>query len=177
MAWVLRIALGLAAGGAVGYFVNRALCAGGACPITSNRPLMVAMGAVFGVWLAVSVSGCSKAGTGQEGVFGTELNSSEEFQAKVIDPGRPALVDFHATWCPACLELAPVLARLEREYAGKVAFFRVDTDRAEALAMEHDVQDLPTLLLYRGGERVARMEGLRPEAELRRELDQLLRVK
>lgn len=174
MAWVLRIALGLAAGGAVGYFVSRALCASGACPITSNRPLMVAMGAVFGVWLAVS--GSSKAGTGEEVVFGTELSSSEEFQAKVINSSTPALVDFHAASCPPCLELAPVLARLEREYAGKVAFFRVDTDRAEALAMEHDIQYLPTLLLYRGGERVARMEGLKPEAELRRELDQLLRV-
>ena len=174
MAWVLRIALGLAAGGAVGFLVSRILCAGGACPITSNRPLMVAMGAVFGVWLAVS--GCSKAGTGEKRVFGTELSSSEEFQAKVINSTTPALVDFHATWCPPCLELAPLLARLEREYAGKVAFFRVDTDRAEALSREHEIQYLPTLLLYRGGERVARMEGLKPEAELRRELDQLLRV-
>ena len=77
MAWVLIIALGVALAGAVGCFVSRALCAGGSCPITSKRLLVLAMVAVFGVWLAVS--GCSKAGTADEGGVDADSDSPAEF--------------------------------------------------------------------------------------------------
>jgi thioredoxin 1 len=171
MAAVVKIILGVVLGGGAGYFASRLLCIGGGCPITSNRPLMVAMGAFFGVWLMVA--GCRR-GAAEEVRFGTELNSAEEFQAKVVGSDRPALVDFHATWCGPCRALAPILAKLEQEYAGRVDFYRVDTDRLSKLAAQHDVQYLPTLVLYRGGQPVDRTQGLKREEELRRHLDQLL---
>jgi len=172
MAFALKIALGLFLGGGIGYLASRVLCLAGSCPITSNRPLMVAMGGMLGVWLVVS--GCTKSRPKEDTPFGTDLVSPEEYQAKVIDSKTPALVDFHATWCPPCHQLAPILAKLERRYSGKVAFFRVDVDEALKLAQKHDIQFLPTLILYRGGQKVERLEGFRGESELRQQLDRLL---
>lgn len=136
--------------------------------------LRIALGVVLAAG-AVLPAGCSGLKRNEEEVhFGTELTTPAEYESKVVRSGKPALVDFHATWCPPCRQLAPILARLEREYAGKIDFFRVDVDRAAALAAEHEIEGYPTVLLVRGGRTVDRILGLRPEKELRRRLDQLL---
>ncbi len=172
MAWTLRIVLGAILGGALAYLASRLLCSAGRCPITSNRPLMMAIGAALGAWLALS--GCTSAGISQRPVFGAELTTPEEYQTRVLQSETPAAVDFYADWCGWCRKLEPILAKLERDYGGRIVFFRVNTDRAKALADQHDIRGLPTLLLYRDGEEVGRVRGFRGEEELRQQLDRLL---
>ena len=88
----------------------------------------------------------------------------------------PAVVDFYADNCGACRQLAPVMAALEKEYAGKVAFFRVDTARAGALADEHRIRYIPTLEFYRDGKQHGqRITGYQDPDDLRRRLDALLK--
>jgi len=114
--------------------------------------------------------GCSDtAPAEQEGLSGLE-----EFQQKVIAPARPAVVDFYADWCAPCRQLEPILARLEREYAGRIAFFRVNVDLVRELAQRYDIRYLPTLVLFRDGAPADRVVGLPPESKLRRRLEQLL---
>jgi thioredoxin 1 len=122
---------------------------------------------------ALCTAGCSKTSAPDSAHFGEELSSDEQFQTKVIQADKPALVDFYATWCGPCQQLAPVLAELEGRYGGKVAFFRIDVDRAPALARRHNVQAIPTLLLYQDGKVVKRLHGLQPKDLLARELDGL----
>ncbi len=133
------------------------------------RGAMVGLLAVgLGLWLVAP--GCSdSAPAEQEG-----LSSLEEFQEQVISPAKPAVVDFYADWCPPCRQLEPVLARLEREYAGKIGFFRVDVDRVRELAQRYDIRYLPTLVLFREGEPADRIVGLPPESQLRQRLEKLL---
>jgi len=105
---------------------------------------------------------------------GTPLTTSEEFDAKVVKAPRPVLVDFYADWCPPCKKLMPVLVQLEAEYAGKVDFYRVDTDVAAALSRKFNVSSIPTLMLYRNGKMTQRMSGYKSPDVLRRHLDALL---
>lgn len=111
-------------------------------------------------------------GTRQEG----KVHHADEadFAELVLNSDVPVLVDFYADWCGPCHVLAPVLAELEKQYSGKVAFFRVDVDRAVELAGEHDIESLPTLLLYRNGSVVRRIVGAPRRGALVAELDGLI---
>ena len=61
------------------------------------------------------------------------------------------LVDFYATWCGPCKALAPVVEELAGQYAGKIKFFKINVDEAQALSQRFDIQAIPTLLLVKDG--------------------------
>lgn len=84
------------------------------------------------------------------------------------DPTLPTVVQFHAPWCGPCKAIAPGLARLETEYAGRVAVRRVDVDQDEMLARASGVRGVPTILVLRGGSEIARSTGFASDAALRR---------
>ena len=70
-----------------------------------------------------------------------------------------AVVDFNATWCGPCSMLAPILEELSDEMDGQVAFFGVDTDENQALAIEYRVESIPTLILFENGQPVRQTVG------------------
>jgi len=141
------------------------------------KPYRVATGISVGI-LAVAVAiafpiwGCSKS-SGAEVEFGQPLTTPEQF-AKVINTGRPVLVDFYATWCGPCKMLAPVLAELEQQYQGRVDFYRVDVDQAKALASQQRIKAIPTVLLYRNGKLFKRFRGFQNKKTLIEDLNALL---
>jgi len=81
-----------------------------------------------------------------------------------------AVLDVWAPWCAPCRALAPIFERLAREFAGQVAFAKVNSDEEPELAMRWQVQGIPTQLFFREGALVHRVVGLRPEPELRETL-------
>jgi thioredoxin 2 len=86
----------------------------------------------------------------------------------------PVLVDLWAVWCGPCRQVSPALTRLAHERAGKVKLVKVDVDKAPGLSSRYDVQAVPTLLVLRGGEVVARQTGAAPANVLREWLDRAL---
>ena len=86
----------------------------------------------------------------------------------------PVIVDLWAPWCGPCRMVSPALENLARTYAGRVKLVKVNVDEAQGLARRFDAQSIPTLLVLRDGEVVARQIGAAPESALRRWLDDAL---
>jgi thioredoxin 2 len=80
---------------------------------------------------------------------------------------RYVLVDLWATWCGPCRMVSPALERVATEMAEDLKLVKVDIDRSPALARRFDIQSVPTLLVLRDGQVVARQSGAAPAAVLR----------
>ena len=97
--------------------------------------------------------------------------TDQDFESKVVKSETPVLVDFWAPWCGPCRAIAPVVEELAGEYEGKVAFAKLNTDDNQRTAMKFGVMAIPTLIMFRGGNEVARITGVQPKASLKRTID------
>lgn len=88
---------------------------------------------------------------------------------------RPAVVDFYASWCGPCMMLAPILDELADEYAGKVDFYKVDTENENDLALSFNIRSIPTLMFCDAQNKPRMLMGVRPKAELREWIDGMLK--
>ena len=95
-------------------------------------------------------------------------NSSFELTIKNAD--TPVLVDFYADWCGPCKALAPTLEAVAEEHAGNLAVVKVDIDDNPELATRFNIQSIPTLIVFNGGEAKKTLKGLLPKAALLDEL-------
>ena len=85
--------------------------------------------------------------------------SDDDFEAEVLRSSQPVLVDFGARWCPPCRALAPVVAQLARDYAGKVKMRQLDVDDCPRAPTRFEVRSVPTLLLFAEGRVVGQIVG------------------
>lgn len=90
----------------------------------------------------------------------------EQLARLVASSPVPVLVDFHATWCGPCKLVAPIVAVLARERAGRLIAVKVDIDRAQRHAGELGVRSVPTFALYRAGQLVRTQSGALPRPAL-----------
>jgi len=98
----------------------------------------------------------------------------QNFKGVVVEAKMPFLVDFWAPWCAPCRAIAPTVEELAGEYAGRVGFGKVNVDENPKVATEYGVRSIPTLLLFKDGKPVKQIVGLRPKAELKKNLDDVL---
>ena len=92
--------------------------------------------------------------------------TNQNFKEEVLQSDRPVMVDFWAPWCGPCRMLAPVLAELDGDLAGKVKVAKVNVDEEMELAAQFQVASIPTLLLFENGQAVRRAVGAQPKAKL-----------
>ncbi|GLW54305.1 MULTISPECIES: thioredoxin [Kitasatospora] len=96
------------------------------------------------------------------------------FDAEVLKSDKPVLVDFWATWCGPCRQVAPVLEDIAAEHGDKLSVVKLDVDANQETAAAYNVISIPTLNVYKGGELVKTITGARPKAALLRELAEYL---
>jgi len=100
----------------------------------------------------------------------TEAN----FEDEVINSSQPVVVDLWAEWCMPCRMIAPIIEELAQEYNGKVKFGKLNVDENRNIAVRYSIQAIPTLLIFKDGQLVQKLVGLRSKADLEREIDSLL---
>ncbi len=109
--------------------------------------------------------------TFKEKIFDYEKNKEWKYKGS-----KPAIVDFYATWCGPCRQLAPVLKQLQKEYGNTIQIYKVDTDKAPKVSRTFGIRSIPTLLFIppKGKPRVA--QGALPKATFIKAIKEVLEV-
>lgn len=95
------------------------------------------------------------------------------FREEVLDASEPVVVDFSATWCGPCQQLTPIIEQLAEEYSGSVKVGKVDIDQSSQVASEYGIMSVPTVLFFKGGQRVDAVLGLNPKNVYKTKIDAL----
>ncbi|QXQ13884.1 thioredoxin [Skermania piniformis] len=95
------------------------------------------------------------------------VDASDTDFDQIVDTSKLVLVDLWAAWCGPCRMVAPVLAKLSVEFAGRLKVVKVDVDRSPQLAQRYRAQSIPMLLFLQDGQVVRTVVGAQPEGTLR----------
>ena len=103
-----------------------------------------------------------------------EVNDGN-FAQMVLQSKTPVLVDFWAAWCGPCRMVAPIVEELAKEYEGKISFAKLDVDQNTKMASQYGVMSIPTLIIFKNGAPISNIVGVRPKADLKKNLDAVLK--
>ena len=96
--------------------------------------------------------------------------TDDTFESTIAD-NKLVLVDFWAPWCGPCRIVAPVLAEIAGEHGDKVTIAKVNTDENQAVASKHGIMSIPTMMLFKNGEKIDQMVGALPKPQIMAKLE------
>ena len=96
------------------------------------------------------------------------------FKTEVLESETPVLVDFWAPWCGPCRMVAPVVDEIAEHYGGQIKVVKLNTDENPNTATQYGIRSIPTLMIFKGGQRVDMVVGAVPKTTLANTLDKYL---
>jgi thioredoxin 1 len=100
--------------------------------------------------------------------------TDSNFKEEVLESEAPVLVDFWAPWCGPCRMVAPVVEEIAEQYEGKVKVVKLNTDENPNVASQYGIRSIPTLMIFKGGQRVDMVVGAVPKTTLANTLEKYL---
>ena len=92
--------------------------------------------------------------------------TAANFEAEVLRSEIPVLLDFWATWCGPCRMIAPALAQIAEEQAGKIKVGKVNVDEEMSLAVKFGITSIPTLIVFKNGQITNQALGAMPKEQI-----------
>ncbi|XP_024184774.1 thioredoxin M-type, chloroplastic, partial [Rosa chinensis] len=100
--------------------------------------------------------------------------SDATWQSLVLDAELPVLVEFWAPWCGPCRMIHPIIDELEKQYAGKLKCYKVSTDESASVATRYGIRSIPTVILFKDGEKKEAVIGAVPKSTLTTSIEKFL---
>jgi len=89
--------------------------------------------------------------------------TDQNFKTEILESELPCLVDFWAPWCGPCKTVGPIIDEIAKEYEGKIKVGKLNVDEAQKTATEYSVMSIPTISIFKNGERVDTVVGALPK--------------
>ncbi|MCL1954618.1 MAG: thioredoxin [Spirochaetes bacterium] len=92
--------------------------------------------------------------------------TNDNFESEVLQSPVPVLIDFWAPWCGPCKMISPMVDQIAGEYSGKLKVGKVNVDEETAIAEQHGIVSIPTLVLYKDGALAGQKTGAAPKNDI-----------
>ncbi|MEM6612908.1 MAG: thioredoxin [Cyanobacteria bacterium P01_C01_bin.72] len=96
------------------------------------------------------------------------------FPEQVLESSVPVLVDFWAPWCGPCRMVAPVVDEIAEQYDGQIKVVKLNTDENPQIASQYGIRSIPTLMIFKDGQRVDMVVGAVPKTTLATTIEKYL---
>ncbi|HLR34828.1 MAG TPA: thioredoxin [Tissierellales bacterium] len=97
--------------------------------------------------------------------------NDDTFNKEVLESDIPVVVDFWAPWCEPCKALVPVLEELDNQYSDRIKFVKLNVDENTITAQQFRILSIPTIKIFKNGEKVERITGFKSKNDLEKVLN------